>query len=361
MSSAKFQCSQCPKVFCHKRSLARHVKEVHLQTSKKHKCDRCGGQFRDKFNLRTHKLACCGDEPAQKKQKTDQENIDWEINNIPDEMMEDWVGPLFDDEQDGGQHEECALDENATIHKYNPNKQEKYDMLLALQGKKNTIINNLKKQLQKKKGIKWYISVKVRMIIISPDGPDQIAEPHFRSICNTTINIENIEKEYLQAVEKIKTPFLEYQREGSGWQLDEVLYIDVGVVTYKPLKGATYIPLPKRIRNKKAILNIKNSDEKCFTWSILAALHPIDRRHNPQRVNHYQQYEHELNMLGIKYPVELKQIPKIERQNNISINIFGLDSNELSPVYITKEKKVRHIIYYYSVRVKRDIIVSLKI
>lgn len=133
-------------------------------------------------------------------------------------MAEDWDGPMLGDEQDGGQVDEegCALDGNATIYKYNPNNQEKNDLLLTLRGKKNTIIKNLKQQLMKKGGIKWYLSVKVRMVKTSPHTADQSSEPHFHSVCITLTNNNDIEKPYDEAVEKIKTSFLEYQREGSG-------------------------------------------------------------------------------------------------------------------------------------------------
>ena len=300
-----FQCSQCPKVFKHKCSLNRHVKQFHLESLKKYSCLNCGGQFRDKCDLRRHNLVCNGgssqkhDVPIQKKPKTDQDVIDFELNNIPNEMLEPW--PMLGDDQDGGQidQEECALGDNANVSKYNPNKTEKYDILLALQGKKRTIIKNLEKQLTKRGGIKWYLSAKVRMVKTSPDGDDQSSEPHFRSKCNTTINTNDIEEMFDEGVEKIKSSFLEYQREGSGWQLETVLHIDLGLVTYKPLKGASYLPLPKRIRNKKAVLNIQNRDQKCFTWSILAALYPVHYHNHPSRVNHYTQYEQELNMAGI--------------------------------------------------------------
>jgi len=123
-----------------------------------------------------------------------------------------------------------------------------------------------------------------------------------------------------------------------------VIHIDLGVVSYIPLKGASYIPLPKRIKDKKAVLNIQNKDQKCFLWSILAAKHPIDRKEHPHRVTHYTNYEDELNMEGIDYPVRIPQIKKIEKQNeNISINVFGFDQNELFPVYITKFKTNLHV------------------
>ncbi|KAK3754326.1 hypothetical protein QZH41_017837, partial [Actinostola sp. cb2023] len=59
------------------------------------------------------------------------------------------------------------------------------------------------------------------MIKYSPDGEDQVSTPHFRSVCNTTTNPNTLEEDYNNAVEKIKSSFLEFQREGSGWQLSQ--------------------------------------------------------------------------------------------------------------------------------------------
>lgn len=87
------------------------------------------------------------------------------------------------------------------------------------------ILKRLEKQLQKHRGIKWYLSSQLRMVKASPDGEDQVSTPHFRSVCQTTTYPTQLTKQYLEATEKIKKSFLEYQREGSGWQLDEVIFI----------------------------------------------------------------------------------------------------------------------------------------
>lgn len=43
-------------------------------------------------------------------------------------------------------------------------------------------------------------------------------------------------------------------------------------IKYNPLKGGTYIPTPKKLECKRAIVNIKNKkDNKCFLYSLAAA------------------------------------------------------------------------------------------
>ncbi|KAK3731226.1 hypothetical protein QZH41_004694 [Actinostola sp. cb2023] len=117
----------------------------------------------------------------------------------------------------------------------------------------------------------------------------------------------------------------------------------------------SYLPLPQKIKNKKAVLNIQNQDPKCFLWSVLAAKHPVDRRDQPHRVNHYLPYESELNMTGMEYPVKVSQLKKFERQNpTISVNVLGYEQDELFPLYITKEKQVGHVnLLLYSQNDKR--------
>jgi hypothetical protein len=61
-------------------------------------------------------------------------------------------------------------------------------------------------------------------------------------------------------------------------------------------------------------VNVKNYDEKCFLWAILAALHPVDSR-LAQRVSKYKPYEHEFDdaLKGIEMPVALTDIAKFEK------------------------------------------------
>ena len=106
--------------------------------------------------------------------------------------------------------------------------------------------------------------MKARFVKPKVDGEDLFSEPHFCSLCTTTVNAHDMEKQLQEACSKILDSLAIYQKEGSGWILDEILHLDFNLAKYTPLKGSSYIPLPKKLKNKKAIINIKNSDNKCF-------------------------------------------------------------------------------------------------
>ena len=45
-----------------------------------------------------------------------------------------------------------------------------------------------------------------------------------------------------------------------------------------------------------------------------------------------------LDYSGIEFPVTTKQYNKIEKQNDININVFGYENKQPYPIYISKEK-----------------------
>ncbi|KAK3107749.1 hypothetical protein FSP39_021357 [Pinctada imbricata] len=132
---------------------------------------------------------------------------------------------------------------------------------------------------------------------------------------------------------------------GSDWLFSKVLYLEVHRVLYSPLSAGSFIKEPDELRNSKCIINIKNSDQKCFLYSVLAKLFPVNK--NANRVYKYRMHEQVLNMTGITYPVSLSQIPKFEKQNDISINVFGYEEKEIFPMKISKIKRSKHVDLLY--------------
>ena len=147
---------------------------------------------------------------------------------------------------------------------------------------------------------------------------------------DTHINLESTDvKEILtEVIHTILEKISIYQKNGSGWYFKEIVHLEIHTVIFKPMRGSAYIPLPDWIMRKKAIVNIRNNDEKCFLWCVLRYLHPRDK--NDFRLTDLKQYENNLNTKGIRYPVKVKDISKFEKLNPDipGINVFSVNENK---------------------------------
>ena len=128
-----------------------------------------------------------------------------------------------------------------------------------------------------------------------------------------------------------------YEVAGSGWYFKEVEKLEIHTVEFFPNKGSSYIPLPEWIKNKKAIINIKNKDDKCFLWCILRYLHPKER--DEERIKDLEKYEFSLNTKGINFPMNIEDIAKFENLNPSlpGINVFSEDDK--MSIYTLKDSK----------------------
>ena len=108
---------------------------------------------------------------------------------------------------------------------------------------------------------------------------------------------------------------------------------------YSPI-GGSYIPTPKSIFGKKAIINVKNNDENCFLYSILTHIKCNEK--NKNRLSYYKKYLHELRTDGIDMPMKLEDISKFEKLNNLCINVYCIKEygeNRVNPIRINKENR----------------------
>src|SRR5688572_17299519 len=135
---------------------------------------------------------------------------------------------------------------------------------------------------------------------------------YFRSKPEPITNAGNI-KGVVRATKAEVLKHLEsYTKEGSGWRLKRVMALDICIANYQPFRGKSYFPTPKYIP-PRTVINVKNEDNRCFEWQSLAAIYPAER--NPQRPTKYLPHLKKLNFTGIKFPVEVTDIDKFERQN----------------------------------------------
>ena len=83
------------------------------------------------------------------------------------------------------------------------------------------------------------------------------------------------------------------------------------------------------------------NDNECLKWSLRAALFPALR--NPQRTTSYL-INDGINYEGIDFPTPVKQIDKLEAQNeNLAINVFGWSDRVIVYRVTKKPKEVNRI------------------
>ena len=141
----------------------------------------------------------------------------------------------------------------------------------------------------------------------------------------TMINFESTNVDDLIDLikEGIEGSIEHYSEKGSGWYFKEVDKLEIHTVDFNPLKGSTYLPLPDWLKNKQAIINMKNKDDKCFIWSILRQLYP--KKKHPGYIGDLKVYENTLNTKGLSFPMPVDNISKFEKLNPLllGINVFS--------------------------------------
>ena len=109
---------------------------------------------------------------------------------------------------------------------------------------------------------------------------------------------------------------------GSGWSEATVHKLEMKQTRYHPILGKSFLPLPKEVEKKRAVVNIQNkSDNFCFKWCVLAKLFPI--KVHPERISHYKPFENKLDFSGLTFPMSIEDIDRFEEQNPpISVNVY---------------------------------------
>ena len=213
------------------------------------------------------------------------------------------------------------------------------DPLVQLQKSRKAIEHLFKNLLVQTKGFKFVETLQVKFVKYSNDKKI-LKNGYFNSTTDLIINETDIKLSLQASQQQILNKIAQWISEGSGWTIQSIENHYINIVNYNPLKGSSYIKLPQELQNSaKGLINMKNKDNECFRWCHIRHLNPQDK--DPQRIKKTdKQYIEKLDYSSIEFPVTVKQINKIEKQNNICINLFGYEEKQKFPIYYLKRKKV---------------------
>ena len=117
-------------------------------------------------------------------------------------------------------------------------------------------------------------------------------------------------------------------------------------------RGGSYTDSPKWLKNKKATINPKNNDDKCFQCALTVALNYEKIRKDPQRISKIKPFIDQYNRKDIDFSSHSKDWKKIESNNkSIALNILHVPHNT---------EKIRHAYKSkYNLNRKNQVIKSL--
>lgn len=194
------------------------------------------------------------------------------------------------------------------------------DVITFLKNVELPLENKIRNQLS-------HYALKINLILNTEFKKDDVSSERTFKTKNTRIfRSDDIKETLNELFGKILKEKSELQLKGSGYSLDKILGLELRINQYNPLDGSTFLELPEEIKNKKAVINVRNDDEFCFKYAIWGK----NVEKDPQRVSKYKTLECERGYIWncISYPVEISKISTFEKVNNISINVFAFDEKD---------------------------------
>jgi len=205
-----------------------------------------------------------------------------------------------------------------------PTERNMYSYSNFLQNSKRELIRVLQEKVTEMRGLKFKLSYlgnfhRGTLLRVTPK-----MSKNFRSGVHEVVSQHDINDALKNAINDIGEEINTFIQHGSGWIFHSNIKIDINIYRYNPIRGSSYIPLPSIIANKKACINVKNNNDKCFLYSVIASQHNSKTAHRERQSIHekyvplYERWKHE-------YPMKLSQVPKFEQQFKLSINIYGYE------------------------------------
>ena len=103
------------------------------------------------------------------------------------------------------------------------------------------------------------------------------------------------------------------------------------------IRGGLYIDSPDWIKKKKATINPKKTDDKCFQYAATFALNFEETESHPEKVSNIKPFINKYNWEGANYPSKIDDWKTFEKNNpTIALNILYTKEKKIYSAYISK-------------------------
>ena len=119
--------------------------------------------------------------------------------------------------------------------------------------------------------------VKANMTKYSPSGEvKDKSSPIFRSVTQVLLKGTPIQDQLDSAYFKISDSLEKFKRDGSGWRLDDIQFMEQTIIKYNPIRGScSSFEMPSLLKRKRCLLSVvwfPSDSLECFKYSVLAGL-----------------------------------------------------------------------------------------
>ena len=139
---------------------------------------------------------------------------------------------------------------------------------------------------------------------------------------------------YIDSLRILKNRIKEFNakfiRDKSDLRLAGVLQFILKIVKYAPLERREWQPLPEFLSKKEAIINIRNTDERCFGYSLCYFLEreQLPERHCERASPYPNQMFQRHHFDTLPYPISPNDVHLYKDQLQMHINVFSFYDDE---------------------------------
>ena len=355
MNSEK--CRVCKKTLSDKRSLRRHMKDVHKHYAQTNVflCDECAFANEKVVELETHMrqqhnsthprycLYC---------NKFFTDNLKYMEHMNKNHGLPVWDADAENNQNLGILHSEQAF--GGVLKTYDiPVGEHEIDLLSFMRSKRDEIENvvqlNTQNQAQK-------LQFSALVQLTKPSNDENVSsQPDFIKIYINSktqrVDFTGLSKScFAGMVEQMLLALNNFASHGSGWTVDRIENIELRLARSKPIAASSYLALPTELAKSQYLLNIRNrQDEKCFLYCYTAQFHktfgpqlippnaPWRQKTNP--IMYSSENSRAKQPVGeFMMPMAFHQMEKFEELNQVRVNVFRHSNKKLIPFRISNNR-----------------------
>ena len=207
-----------------------------------------------------------------------------------------------------------------------------------------------------RESVRKYRAIKLEFIVTVTYQSDKFKERQpFHIYLHSTKFLIYQENEIAKTVDSINREIQSRNenavRNESQVKIIHIDYLTLMISQFQPLAASRFQELPEFLKKKRAIINVKNQDNKCFGYAILSALMASQDNpsaavlSNPTRATTYRESFRQYGLHDLEYPVQPDRMFELENKLNLKINLFSFYDDVGTaryPMYISKRTNYTH-------------------